>query len=67
MGVSSLILNKNGYEIKNIKLRNLLLLRTKRNIINDDYIDKNTIIHYYPQYSIKDINANKIFFLSPKL
>jgi len=43
MGVSSLILNKNGYEIKNIKLRNLLLLRTKRNIINDDYIDKNTI------------------------
>lgn len=43
MGVSSLILQKNGYEVKNIKI-SPLLLRTKRNIINDDYIDKNTII-----------------------
>ena len=43
MGISSFLLHNNGYEVNTINL-SPLLIRSNQNFINDDYIEKNTII-----------------------
>ena len=43
MGISSILLHNNGYEVNNIKL-SPLLIRSYQNIVNDNYIEKNTVI-----------------------
>ena len=49
MGISSFFLHNQGYEVKNINL-SPLLIRSNQNIINNEYIEKNTII-------IEDVNS----------
>ena len=58
MGISSFLLHNNGYEVKTINL-SPLLIRSSQNIINDDYIEKNTIIVDNTQSTIISKN-NKI-------
>ena len=43
MGISSFLLHNNGYEVNTINL-SPLLIRSNQNYINNDYIEKNTII-----------------------
>jgi hypothetical protein len=43
MGISSFLLHNSGYEVNTINL-SPLLIRSNQNFINDDYIEKNTII-----------------------
>jgi hypothetical protein len=43
MGISSFLLHNNGYEVNTINF-SPLLIRSNQNYINNDYIEKNTII-----------------------
>ena len=62
MGISSFLLHSNAYEVKTINL-SPLLIRSNQNIINNDYIEKNTIIVDNTQGTLISNNNNNNILL----